>query len=97
MLREIRGSPECRIMGLLLRSTHVNTLELSVVGNGDLVVSRCLDLKHHGFHNTHIFHPPTDCVLVRLPRLSSADQTVGTTVLGPALSMDQMPEPARIG
>ena len=73
-------------------------LELSTVGNGDLLAGLAIPGPKtlHGFHNVHaFFHLPKDHMLAIQPfSLGSADKKNWEPfVFGPAFAMDKMPGP----
>ena len=77
--------------------TSQKKLELSTVGNGDLLAGLAIPGPKtlHGFHNVHaFFHLPKDHMLAIQPFiLGSGDKTLGTVCVGPAFSMDKVPGP----
>ena len=72
-------------------------LELSTVSNCDLLAGLAVPrpLALHGCHNIYVvFHLAEDHMLaIQPPGLGSADDKLGTIVLGPAFAMDKMPGP----
>jgi hypothetical protein len=78
--------------------TSQKKLELSTVGNGDLLAGLAIPgpKKLHGFHNAHaFFHRPRDTCLPSSPSVLAVQTKQTNTwelfVFGPAFSMDKMP------